>query len=234
MVEAKKELTEIGQEEIKLLVPKDLVVVAGHPRSGTSLTCQLLESAGVKFPSDIGPDRYNKKGYYELSFAKELEKKLIEEAMTLENTKTLNRVVETLNSVGGTSGLKIVIIPAIFFYRHVTKGDLRAVFVFRHPADTKASMLRRGISQFRLSWFENNNAIIAAHENIPRSIVISYETLMEKKPCIKKAFKKIGFDVDLNVIKKTFRTQKNSQMVLTDDEIRLYKKLKELEKRSCK
>ncbi len=228
------ELKEIGEETVKLLVPKDLVVVAGHPRSGTSLTCQLLESAGVKFPSDIGPDRYNKKGYYELSFAKELEKKLIEEAMTVENTKALNRVVETLNNAGTPSGLKIVIVPAIFFYRHITKGDMRAVFVFRNPADCKASMLRRGISQFRLSWFENNNAIIAAHENIKRSIVISYETLMEGKLCIKRAFKKIGFDVDLSVIRKTYRTQKGSGMVVTDEEMKVYKKLKELEKKSCK
>ncbi len=228
------ELKEIGEETVKLLVPRDLVVVAGHPRSGTSLTCQLLESAGVKFPSDIGPDRYNKKGYYELSFAKELEKKLIEEAMTVENTRALNRVIETLNEAGTPSGLKIVIVPAIFFYRHITKGDMRAVFVFRRPADSKASMLRRGISQFRLSWFENNNAIIAAHENIKRSIVVSYETLIEGKPCIKKAFKKIGFDVDLGVVRKTYRTQKGSEMVVTDEEMKVYKKLKELEKRSCR
>ncbi len=228
------ELKEIGEETVKLLVPKDLVVVAGHPRSGTSLTCQLLESAGVKFPSDIGPDRYNKRGYYELSFAKELEKKLIEEAMTVENTRALNRVVETLNRAGTPSGLKIVIVPAIFFYRHITKGDMRAVFVFRHPADCKASMLRRGISQFRLSWFENNNAIIAAHENIKRSIVISYETLMEGRPCIKRAFKKIGFDVDLSVVRKTYRTQKGSGMVVTEEEMKVYKKLKKLEKKSCK
>ncbi len=221
-------------EDVRPKIPRDLVIVAGHPRSGTSLTCQLLESAGVKFASDMEPDRYNKEGYYELSFAKELEKKLIEKAMTVENTKELNRVIETLNGMKGTSGLKIVLIPALFFYRHISKGDLRVVLVFRHPSDTKSSMLRRGISQFKLSWFENNNALIAAHENIKRSIVISYDTMMEKKTCVKKAFKKIGFNVDLNAIKTTYRTQKNSQMVLTKDEITLYKKLKELEKKSCR
>jgi len=219
-------------EEVRPKIPKDLVIVAGHPRSGTSLTCQLLESAGVKFPSDMEPDRYNKEGYYELSYAKELEKKLIEKAMTVENTKELNRVIDTLNSIKRTSGLKIVLIPALFFYRHISKGDLRVVLVFRHPADTKSSMLRRGISQFRLSWFENNNAIIAAHENIKRSIVISYDTMIEKKPCVEKAFKKIGFNVNLDAIKTTYRTQKNSQMVLTKDEITLYNKLRELEKKS--
>ena len=40
--------------------------------------------------------------------------------------------------------------------------------------------------------------------------------------------------VDLNRIKKIYRTQKNSSIVLTSEEERLYKKLKEFEKKSLK
>ncbi len=222
----------MSEEKVKRF--KNIVIVGGHPRSGTSLMCQLLESAGVKFPSDIQADMYNKEGYYELMLEKELSKRLIEEAMTERNVKDLNKLIDTLNSVEGTAGLKVVIIPAIFYYRHVAGKNLKAAFVFRHPADSKASMLRRGISLFKLSWFENNNAIIAAYENIPESIVISYETLMEKNPKIKNAFKKIGFDVDLSRIKKIYRTQKGSGIVVTKEELLVYKKLKELEKKSLK
>ncbi len=221
-------------EENKVKRFENLVIVGGHPRSGTSLMCQLLESAGVEFPSDIPPDMYNKEGYYELMLEKELSKRLIEEAMTDKNTEDMNKLIDKLNSVNGVAGLKVVIIPAIFYYRHVAKKNLRAAFVFRHPADSKASMLRRGISQFKLSWFENNNAIIAAYENIPNSIVLSYETIMEKNPKIKKAFKKIGFDIDLSRIKRIYRTQKGSGMIVTREEMLVYKKLKELEKKSLK
>lgn len=121
----------------------------------------------------------------------------------------------------------------MFFYRHIAK-NLRVVFVFRHPADVKSSMLRRGISQFKLTWFENNNALIAAHENIPKSIVISYESLMAGKPAVKNAFKKLGFNVDLGVIKKSHRTQKNSKMIITPEEKELYNYLKNLEKKSMR
>jgi len=226
----------MDNEKAKGIAPvvlKNGIIVAGHPRSGTSLTCRLVESAGVHFPSDIGADDYNKDGYFEISTAKELEKKLIEHAMTEENIEEMNKVVRQLNDTEGLTGLKIVHIPSLFFYRHIAK-NLRVVFVFRNPADAKSSMLRRGISQFKLSWFDNNNALIAAHENIPKSIVVSYESIMEGKPGIKKAFKKLGFNIDTNVIKKSHRTQENSRLIVTDDEMRVYKYLKKLEKKSMK
>lgn len=221
------------KQEIAPLVLQNGIFVAGHPRSGTSLACQLLESANVHFPSDLGADIYNKDGYYELAIAKELEKKLLEEAMTDENVEELNKVVKTLNDAKGLSGLKIVHIPSIFFYRHIAK-NIRAVFIFRNPADVKSSMFRRGISQFKLNWFENNNALIAAHENLPKSIVISYDSLIRGKEGITNAFKKLGFKVNLDVIKREHQTQKNSSILITREEMRLYRYLKKLEKQSFK
>ena len=219
-------------DEVKPLVLHNGIFVAGHPRSGTSLACQLLTTAGVRFPSDIGADQYNKEGYFELSSAKELEKQLIEEAMTDRNVRELNEVIRRLNSEKGLSGLKIVHIPSLFFYRHLAR-NMRAILIYRHPADVKCSMLRRGISQFKLNWFENNNALIAAHENIKKSIVISYESLVERKNHLVRGFKKLGFAINLDVIKAEHRTQSNSQMILSEYEQRLYKYLQKLEKQSC-
>ena len=221
------------KKEAAPLVLQNGIFVVGHPRSGTSLACKLLESAGVNFPSDIGADQYNKDGYFELSNAKELEKSLIDHAMTEENIIEMNKIVKLLNETQGLTGLKVVHIPSDFFYRHISK-NIRAVFIFRNPADVMASTLRRGISTFKLSWFENNNALIAAHENIPKSIVISYDTLMEGKKDIKKAFKKLGFTVKTEVIKKGHRTQENSGIILTENEKRLYQYLKKLEKETFK
>jgi len=223
------------KEEIRPKVLKNGIFVVGHPRSGTSLACQLLKSAGVDFPSDFGADEYNKSGYFELELGKELEKKLIDKAMTEENIIELNQIVDRLNNTQGLSGLKIVHIPALFFFRHIAKDKkMRVAFIFRNPADVRSSMYKRGISQFKLSWFENNNALVAAHENIPKSIVISYEAMIKGHPGIKKAFKKLGFNVDMGVIRKEEQTQKNSRIVLTGDEIKLYKLLQKLEKNSCR
>jgi hypothetical protein len=218
-------------QDIHPVVLKNGIFVAGHPRSGTSLACKLIETAGVHFPSDLGADEYNKDGYFELSYAKELEKKLIDHAMTEENIIELNKVTRTLNSTKGLAGLKIVHIPSLFFYKHIAK-NMRILFIFRNPADVQASMYRRGISQFKHTWFENNNALVAAHENMPKSIVLSYETLMSGKESIKKAFNKLGFSIDLSIIKKGYRTQSNSQIVLRPEEEKLLKVLKKLERKS--
>jgi hypothetical protein len=221
------------KKEVKPLMLQNGIFVAGHPRSGTSLACQLVESAGVTFPSDLAADQYNKEGYFELSTAKELEKQLIEQAMTPETISELNKVVKTLNQTKGLTGLKIVHIPSLLFYRHIAK-NIRVVFVFRNPADVKSSMLRRGISQFKLSWFDNNNALVAAFENLPKSIIVSYESLIAGKPFIRDAFKKLGFTIRTEVIKKEHRTQSNSRMVIRPEEAELYRLLKKLERQSCK
>jgi len=215
-------------ENIKAKVLQNSVIVSGHPRSGTSITCQLVESAGVHFPSDYEGDEYNESGYYELEISKDLSKKLIEKAMTIKNTIKMNQVIEKLNEDKGLSGLKLVRIPALFFYRHVA-NNLKAVFIFRNPADVKASMLRRGISSFEPDWFTNNNALIAAYENIEDSILLSYETLLTEREKVKKLFQKIDLEIDASLIKTGQRSQKHSNIVLEDREIRLYEKLKELE-----
>jgi hypothetical protein len=51
---------------------RDIIVVSGHPRSGTSLMMQMLEVAGVPILRDDErpPDASNPNGYYELSEVK--------------------------------------------------------------------------------------------------------------------------------------------------------------------
>ncbi|MFB6214449.1 MAG: hypothetical protein ABEI54_01135 [Candidatus Bipolaricaulia bacterium] len=214
------------------IVLKKGVIVAGHPRSGTSLACQLVESGGVSFPNDFEGDEYNKAGYYEMAVSKEVSKELMNEAMTEENTKKMNEVIERLNERDGWSGLKLVRVPALFFYRHVAE-DLKMVGIFRKPANVKASLFKRGIGEFPVSWTKNANALIAGYENVEKSILISYESLLDREPHIEEGFEKIGLDVDTSLIDSDQQTQQNSRVMVTETERRLYERLKELERESC-
>ncbi len=214
----------MGSKKPKKL--EDTIIVAGHPRSGTSLACQLVESAGIEFPSDFEGDEYNKEGYYEMELSKRVSKDLMKNAMTDENIEELNKVIKRLNNTKNTSGLKIVRTPAIFFYRHLT-DNLKAVLIYRNPSDSKASMYRRGISQFPVSWKENNNALIAAYENIENSIIISYESLFKQET--EKKFKELGLNVDMGIVDPKQRTQKKSEVVTSQKEEKIYKTLQKLE-----
>jgi len=44
----------------------------------------------------------------------------------------------------------------------------------------------------------------------------------------------LGFKINLDVIKREHQTQKNSSIVITHEEMRLYRYLKKLEKQSFK
>ncbi len=211
---------------------KKSVIVAGHPRSGTSLVCQLVETAGVHFPSDFEGDEYNQGGYYEMSLSKEVSKLLMKEAMTETNTEKMNEVVRRLNKERGWSGLKLVRVPALFFYRHIAE-QLKMVGVFRDPANVKASLFKRGIAEFPVSWTKNANALIAAYENIDQSILVSYESLLEEANHVYHGFEKIGLDVDNSIIDSDQQTQKNSRVFVGAEEEKLYERLKRLERESC-
>ncbi|MFB6204002.1 MAG: sulfotransferase domain-containing protein [Candidatus Nanohaloarchaea archaeon] len=212
--------------DVKPKVVDQTVFVVGHPRSGTSLACQLVQSAGVDFPSDFEGDQYNREGYFELERGKKVSKKLMDEAMTQENTEEMNKVIDRLNERDDWAGLKIVRAPAFFFYRHLAE-EMKLVLIYRNPRDVKSSMLRRGISQFPVPWAENNNAMIAAYENVDDAIIISYESLLSGEAF--ETFEKIGLDVDESIVDTGQRTQKNSDIVLSDKEKRVYEKLQELE-----
>jgi len=217
---------------VKALVLQKSVIVGGHPRSGTSLVCQLVESAGVHFPTDFEGDEYNQEGYYEMELSKDVSKRLMAEAMTEENTRDMNQVVERLNESDGWSGLKIVRLPALFFYRHVAK-ELKFVGVFRHPADVKASLFKRGIGEFPVPWRKNCNALIAAYENIADSLLVSYESLLQGRDYVKEGFERVGLQVDMSRIKSDRQTQKNSRVYVGQDDLKLYERLGQLERESC-
>lgn len=212
---------------------QESVIVAGHPRSGTSLVCQLLTSGGVEFPSDFEGDDYNQAGYFELEESKDLSKRLIDEAMTPSNTRDMNDIVRRLNDITGFGGLKLVRLPALFFYRHIAK-DLKVVFVFRRPENVKASLYKRGISGFPISWIDNNNAAIAGYENIEDSIFVSYESLLAQDNHVTDGFEKLGFDVDMGIVSRDQQTQADSRIYVTEDEQNMYERLRELELESCK
>lgn len=95
----------MGVKEIE-----DAVFVVGHPRSGTSLVCQLVESAGVEFLSNVESDPFNKNGYYELLSNNKLCRRLIDEAMTEENTRDMNIIIDRLNTGNIVKGLKVIFI----------------------------------------------------------------------------------------------------------------------------
>ena len=216
------------KNQIELAEPvEDAVIVAGHPRSGTSLACQIAETAGVTFRKEMGKDAYNKGGYYEMKDAKELSSHILKKGMNKENTERLNKVAEKLRKQEKPRGLKLVHITAVPYFQQILK-EPRFIFIYRDPREVKSSMFRRGFSEFPVPWAKNNNALLSLLQDQKNSIVISYEDILSKKKSVKKKFGEIGLEINFSPVKSNWRTQKAPKLALSEKEEKVYKILKEM------
>ncbi|MFB6089396.1 MAG: sulfotransferase domain-containing protein [Candidatus Aenigmatarchaeota archaeon] len=212
---------------IELEEVDDVVLVGGHPRSGTSLACSLVESAGVNFKKEMGSDAYNRGGYYEMKDAKELSSHILKKGMTEENTKRLNKIAKKLKEMEAPRGLKLVHLPAIYYFNQIF-NDPKMVFIYRDPREVKSSMFRRGFSEFPIAWAKNNNALLSLYQNYENSIIFSYEDALKKKDTLKDKFQRIGLDVDFSVVERDWRTQETPKLGLSQKEEEVYDILKEM------
>ncbi len=87
-----------------------LIVVSGLPRSGTSMTMQMLEAAGLSIATDgirkAGED--NPKGYYEYERVKELEKEPDKSYLKEFRGKTIKIISFLLKDLPETNNYKVV------------------------------------------------------------------------------------------------------------------------------
>lgn len=214
-------MTELKQVE-------DVVLVAGHPRSGTSLACQVTETADVNFRQEMGEDAYNQGGYYEMEGVKEFSSKITREGMNEENAKELNEIATRLEELDKPRGIKLVHLPAVYYFLQILKQP-KLVLIYRDPREVKSSLFRRGFASFPLSWAKNNNALLSLYQNIEQSILISYRSLLEKKEGIKSKFARLGLEIDFSPVKKDWKTQKTPRIGLSPLEKEVYDLLQELE-----
>ncbi|MFP4045835.1 MAG: hypothetical protein ACLFS3_02135 [Candidatus Aenigmatarchaeota archaeon] len=206
---------------------EDVVVVGGHPRSGTSLACQIVETGGVSFKKEMGEDYYNRRGYYEMEDAKELSSSLIRDEMTEENAGRLNRIAEKLEEQEGLKGIKIVHLPAIYYFNQIFK-DPKFVFIYRDPREVKSSMFRRGFSEFPIPWAKNNNALLSLYQNHEDSVLVSYGDIVDRKNSVKRKMEKIGLEVDFSPVEKDWKTQRSPRLGLSPKEKEVYKILRRM------
>ena len=87
-----------------------LIVVSGLPRSGTSMTMQMLESGGLDIATDgiRKPGEDNPKGYYEYERVKDLEKETDKSYLKKFRGKTIKIISFLLKALPETNNYKVV------------------------------------------------------------------------------------------------------------------------------
>ena len=87
-----------------------LIVVSGLPRSGTSMTMQMLEASGLDIATDgiRKPGEDNPKGYYEYERVKDLEKETDKSYLEEFRGKTIKVISFLLKDLPETNNYKVV------------------------------------------------------------------------------------------------------------------------------
>ncbi len=94
----------------RLRFGEPLIVVSGLPRSGTSMTMQMLESGGLDIATDgiRKPGEDNPKGYYEYERVKDLEKETDKSYLKEFRGKTIKIISFLLKDLPETNNYKVV------------------------------------------------------------------------------------------------------------------------------
>ena len=94
----------------KIRFGEPLIVVSGLPRSGTSMTMQMLESGGLDIATDgiRKPGEDNPKGYYEYERVKDLEKETDKSYLKKFRGKTIKIISFLLKALPETNNYKVV------------------------------------------------------------------------------------------------------------------------------
>ncbi len=94
----------------RLRFGEPLIVVSGLPRSGTSMTMQMLESGGLDIATDgiRKPGEDNPKGYYEYERVKDLEKETDKSYLEEFRGKTIKVISFLLKDLPETNNYKVV------------------------------------------------------------------------------------------------------------------------------
>ena len=94
----------------RLRFGEPLIVVSGLPRSGTSMTMQMLESGGLDIATDgiREPGEDNPKGYYEYERVKDLEKETDKSYLKEFRGKTIKVISFLLKDLPETNNYKVV------------------------------------------------------------------------------------------------------------------------------
>jgi len=94
----------------RLRFGEPLIVVSGLPRSGTSMTMQMLEAGGLDIATDgiRKPGEDNPKGYYEYERVKDLEKETDKSYLKEFRGKTIKIISFLLKDLPETNNYKVV------------------------------------------------------------------------------------------------------------------------------
>lgn len=229
MSEEEKDTVDVTHKVSKVERLDEAVFVIGHPRSGTSVSCQLLASSDdVTWMNKTGSNDDNPYGYYEYKPFLQESVRFIQETFDVSRLNKIQELLNNFEELSNPPGLKMLHAHSWYNWKdffHETKN----LIIFRHPSRCRKSNWKHKLN-WPIDWHSTNNAIISVFEDADNAVLISLECLMKHTEAVADLIEEdLGLEVDPNVVDVDEYNVKETNVVAGDLEMIVYERLKEIE-----
>lgn len=230
-IEQDEDAIKVTTKATKLDKIEDAVFVIGHPRSGTSASCQLIDSSDeVEWLVNTQSNDANPYGYYEHKEFLSLSQQLMGADPGNWPVDDLGNMIETIIQFHGLFGAKLLHAPSWYYWNMMVNSETRALLVFRKPDLCRKSVWHQKLFGWGLDWHTQNNIMIDIMEENDKVVLTSFKRLLSKPEQVAdKVGEKLDLDVDPSVIDPEQKSWDETGVVAGDLEWIVYDELKELE-----
>jgi len=241
-------LKKFKKQSLFKLTPKNVFIVLGESRSGTSLTMKLLEEAGVFIglaknlkKADIN----NPKGYFEYDKERKISTRSFKQNTHRKGAlKKIQRIITIIQANKflvkiynqATNSWALKLHPAFFSFWQAHIPSFKLVIVYRHPivvahSNIKLKKFKMPFQAYISKWEKSYREIIYYYSIYP-SIVINYDDLLNPKEQGRVLQKFINFigKGDINNLKKVIIPELNHSSREINKLVELYPLSKSIKK----
>lgn len=207
------------------------IAVAGHPRSGTSATCLLVDSdPETSFLTHTPGNEKNKYGYYEYRPVNRISSKWLSSPEREIFPGDWQKVHEDMSHRNGIPAWKVIRTASIYRWKMLVE-DLSMIGIFREPGPCIKSTWKQFLFAFQENWISQNNILIALAEDVEDFFLIRHKTLLyETEKVADQLNERFGLDVDPSVIDTGEHHEQETDITLSGPHRETFETLCRLEK----
>lgn len=212
------------------LLDKPAVFAIGHPRSGTSVSCQLLNTSDeVEWLTNTGEGPDNPYGFYEYGPFLEQSVSFIQQQWDITQAEEVNGVLQTMRHLENLPGTKILHAHSWYNWKQFFDGT-KNLLIFRHPCNARKSLWNHRLN-WPIDWYTTGNVQIGIYEDAENAVLVRFKRLMQEPERVTDLIEdELGLEVDPGVVDADEWHQKETDTIVGNLESMVFDTLCELEK----
>lgn len=205
------------------------VFCIGHPRSGTSLSSNILASdETVEWLTNTGSQQNEEVGYFEYKPFLSQSVAFMNEQWDITQADEVAGVLETMRQLDHNPGAKILHPHSWYNWKQFFE-DTKNLLIFREPTHTRKSLWNHRLN-WPIDWYTSANVQIGIYEDAENAVLVKFKRLMQEPEKVgEKIYDELGLEVDTSIVDSDEWHERETRTVVGQLEEMVYDRLTELE-----